>query len=268
MCSLDRSRRREPRRAPGRGVRSRRRSCEPVGTRRAAQRPQRRLGRAKAPVLVAYVLLVAAALGVPVGSAVYWMVGGVPDAFTGVSLVSAALHTAGYSAAAALLATVMATPVALLVTRRPGRLHLWLERSTFLVLAMPGLVVAWPWPTSPSATPDGFAYQTWPDARPRLRHHVLPARSRRRTSLGPAGAGRPRGGGQLPRSRPPADFLQSHAAAHCSWPRRGLLPRLPVGGHGAHRHVDPDPDRIADTRHPVLGVPEVPVLLARRHLSH
>jgi iron(III) transport system permease protein len=124
--------------------------------------PLRPLGRATLPVLLAYGLLVAAALGVPVGAAVYWMVGGVPAAFTGVSLASAALHTAGYSAAAALLATVMAAPVALLVARHPGRFHQWLERCTFLVLAMPGLVVALAMAYFSERYVNGFAYQTWP----------------------------------------------------------------------------------------------------------
>jgi iron(III) transport system permease protein len=103
---------------------------------------RRPLGRAKVPVLGAFVALVAAALGVPVGSSIYWMFEGGAHALSGVSLISAALTTAGYSAAAALLATLMALPVALLVVRYPNRLRLLLARSTFLVLAMPGLVVA------------------------------------------------------------------------------------------------------------------------------
>jgi iron(III) transport system permease protein len=110
------------------------------GARRLAGRV--RLGRATAPVLLAYVLLAAAALGVPVFSAVYWIFEGGASYLTGASLGSAALHSAGYGAAAAVVATAMALPVALLVVRRPGRLHLLLERSTLLVLAMPGVVIA------------------------------------------------------------------------------------------------------------------------------
>ena len=103
---------------------------------------RRPLGKAKFPVLLAYGALVAAGLGVPVSSAVYWMFEGGAHSLSGVSLGAATLYTAGYSAAAALLATVMALPVALLIVRSPSRFHLLLERSTFLVLGMPGLVVA------------------------------------------------------------------------------------------------------------------------------
>ncbi|HEY5112285.1 MAG TPA: iron ABC transporter permease [Acidimicrobiales bacterium] len=110
------------------------------GVQRIATR--RPLGRAKYPVLFAFVALVGAALGVPVGSSLYWMFEGGAHALSGVSLVSAALTTAGYSAAAAAIATLMALPVALLVVRYPSRLRLLLARSTFLILAMPGLVVA------------------------------------------------------------------------------------------------------------------------------
>ena len=58
------------------------------------------------------------------------------------SLSSAAWHSAGYSAAAAAVATVAALPVALLSVRHPGRTTMALERSTFLVLALPGIVIA------------------------------------------------------------------------------------------------------------------------------
>jgi len=104
-----------------------------------------RLGLATAPVLVGFVALTGAALGVPVGSCIYWMFqggGGAASGVSGVSVGSAALTTASYSAAAAFVATLAAVPVALLTIRHPRRLHSALERSTILVLAMPGLVIA------------------------------------------------------------------------------------------------------------------------------
>jgi iron(III) transport system permease protein len=79
-----------------------------------------------------------------------------------VPLGAAALHTAGYSAAAALIATVMALPVALLVVRHPGRLHLLLERTTFLGLGMPGLVVGLALSYFSEQHADGFGYQSAP----------------------------------------------------------------------------------------------------------
>jgi iron(III) transport system permease protein len=123
---------------------------------------RRSLGRARLPVLVAYALLVLAALGVPIGSSVYWIFEGGAHSLTGASLGSAALHTAGYGLGAALVATAMALPIALLVARHPGRLHLVLERTTFLVLAVPGLVVALAISYFSTHYANSFGYQTAP----------------------------------------------------------------------------------------------------------
>ena len=102
-----------------------------------------RLGRTTVPVLAGFVLLVAVALGVPIGAIVYWLFhpggGALPGA---ASLASAVGHSALYGAGAGLLATVAAVPVALLSVRRPGRLSRLLEGSTVVILAVPGLVVA------------------------------------------------------------------------------------------------------------------------------
>ena len=73
------------------------------------------------------------------------MADGLPPALSGganVSLLDAAGHTAIYGGSAAALATVMAFPVALLAIRHSGRVRQILERSTYLVLGMPGVVVA------------------------------------------------------------------------------------------------------------------------------
>jgi iron(III) transport system permease protein len=58
------------------------------------------------------------------------------------SLVGAALTSAGYAAAAGALATLMALPVALLSVRHPSRSSAALERGTFVVQAVPGLIIA------------------------------------------------------------------------------------------------------------------------------
>jgi len=130
------------------------------GAQRALTRQS--LGRAKAPVVLAFTLLVLAALGVPVGSSIYWIFEGGAHDLAGESLVGAALHTAGYSASAAALSTLMALPVALLVVRFPSRWHRLLTRTTFLVLAMPGLVVALALAYFSEQHADSFAYQTAP----------------------------------------------------------------------------------------------------------
>lgn len=121
------------------------------------------LGRATVPVLAGFAALTALALGVPIGSCVYWMVrGGGSVAFTGVSLAGAAANTAFYSAAAAALATAMALPIALLAVRHPGRARAVLERSTYLVLAVPGVVVALALSSFSEHYAGGFLYQQTP----------------------------------------------------------------------------------------------------------
>jgi len=107
--------------------------------------PPQRLGWARWPVLALFAALVLLALGVPVAAALYWMAAGLPPALSGganVSLLDAAGHTAGYGGGAAALATVMAIPVALLAIRHSGRMRHVLERSTYLVLGLPGVVIA------------------------------------------------------------------------------------------------------------------------------
>jgi iron(III) transport system permease protein len=108
-----------------------------------AQRARRRhrLGRAKVPVLLGFAVLTVLALGVPIGSSVYWMLEGGAQPFQGVSLVDAAANTAAYSAAAAVISTLMALPVAFLVTRHPTWAARLLERSTYIVMAVPGVVI-------------------------------------------------------------------------------------------------------------------------------
>jgi len=118
------------------------------------------LGRWRIPILGLFSALVLAALGVPIGSAVYWMFQGGADAISGVSLGSAAFYTALYSAGAALLATLMALPVALLVVRYPTKWTRALTRSTFLLLAMPGLVIALALSYFSEQHADSFGYQT------------------------------------------------------------------------------------------------------------
>jgi iron(III) transport system permease protein len=113
------------------------------GPQAARVRLPHHLGRATVPVLVGFVLLALLAVGVPFGTLVYWLFDrGRTTLPAAASLSSAAWHSIGYSALAALVATAAALPVALLSVRHPGRLTMVLERSTFLVLALPGVVIA------------------------------------------------------------------------------------------------------------------------------
>jgi iron(III) transport system permease protein len=113
-------------------------------------------------VLAGFVALVGLALGVPVGASVYWMLEAGHAYLTGVSLLDAAWHTALYSAIAAALATVMALPVALLAVRHQGRAYQLLERSTYIVLALPGIVIALAFSYFTERYADGFLYQSAP----------------------------------------------------------------------------------------------------------
>jgi iron(III) transport system permease protein len=125
--------------------------------------PPQRLGRARWPMLALFAVLVLLALGVPVASTVYWMVDGLPPALSGganVSLLNAAGHTALYGGGAGVLATVMAFPVALLAVRHAGRMRHFLERSTYLVLGMPGVVIAFALSYFTERYAAGFGYGT------------------------------------------------------------------------------------------------------------
>ena len=127
-----------------------------------AQRANRRhaLGVWTIPVLAGFVVLVVLALGMPIGSSVYWMFSRQGAPIAGASMLSAATNTAGYSAAAGVLATVMAFPVALYAVRYGGRAARILERGTYLVLAMPGVVIALALSYFVERYASGFGYQT------------------------------------------------------------------------------------------------------------
>jgi iron(III) transport system permease protein len=122
--------------------------------------PRARLGKATVPVLLGFAALVALALGVPVGTTIYWMVQRTHPVITGVSLLSATIHTAGYAAGAAAIATAAALPLAIMSVRHPGRGVAVLERSTVLVLGMPGVVTALALSYFTVRYAGGFLYQS------------------------------------------------------------------------------------------------------------
>ncbi len=124
--------------------------------------PRLGLGRSRIPAAFALSVLVALSLGVPVASAVHWWARGTRVSLGGVSILSATWHTAAYSATAGALATVMALPVAVLAVRHDGRFKRLLERSTYLVLAMPGIVIALALSYFSERYAHAFAYQTAP----------------------------------------------------------------------------------------------------------
>ena len=122
----------------------------------------RQLGRAKIPVLAAFAALVGLALGVPIASSVYWMFERTGQPLQGASLLSSGLHTALYAACAGALATVGALPVALLAVRHGSRIGRMLERSTYLVLATPGVVIVFALSYFSLRYANGLGYQSAP----------------------------------------------------------------------------------------------------------
>jgi iron(III) transport system permease protein len=101
------------------------------------------LGRGRPVAFAGVALLVVLALGVPVGAVVYLLIkGGSSTLPAASSLADATLNTFGYGAAAGVVATLAAVPIALLSVRFPRRTVLGLERSNLVVLAIPGLVIA------------------------------------------------------------------------------------------------------------------------------
>ncbi len=120
---------------------SRGRSWRPgPGARRVAARVG--LGRRRAGAMLALGAIVGLALGVPLGSLVYWMARGSSTTLPSASILSALTHTVAYSAAAAAIATALAVPVSTLAIRHRNRFTLLIERLACLPMALPGLVIA------------------------------------------------------------------------------------------------------------------------------
>jgi iron(III) transport system permease protein len=110
------------------------------GAARAVKRAP--LGRARPAALAGLALFVVLALGVPVGAILYLIVQGGQSTLPPASLWIAAGNTFAYAAAAGVVTTLAALPIALLSVRFPRPGVLALERVNMLVLAVPGLVVA------------------------------------------------------------------------------------------------------------------------------
>jgi iron(III) transport system permease protein len=120
------------------------------------------LGRARPAVLAGAVLLVALALGVPVGAIIYLIVQGGNTTLPPASLLIATGNTFAYAAAAGLVATLAALPIALLSVRFARPRVIALQRTNMLVLAVPGLVIALSFTYVTEHFLQGRFYQTSP----------------------------------------------------------------------------------------------------------
>ena len=104
-----------------------------------------RLGRAMPLALAALGLLVTVSLGLPLGLLAHWLAqgtrtAGAPAGADG--LWPATLTTVLLGVASALVAVLLALPVAILAVRRSGWLATTIERSVYLSFALPDLVAA------------------------------------------------------------------------------------------------------------------------------
>lgn len=116
-----------------------------LGARRAATRYD--LGRATGPVVGGFATLAAISLGIPVGMLVYWFTQSSHAALASASgniryLLPATVTSVGIGVGSALVAVLLALPVAVLAVRHGGRLVTVLERATYLSFALPDLVAA------------------------------------------------------------------------------------------------------------------------------
>jgi iron(III) transport system permease protein len=101
------------------------------------------LGKMRLFAIVGVAVTVGLALGFPLAVVLYWlMAGGSSTVPAAVSLGAATGYTTLYSALGALVATVLALPVSLLAARHQRRWTAALERSTFALQAIPGVVIA------------------------------------------------------------------------------------------------------------------------------
>ena len=113
-----------------------------VGSPVARVTRRRHLGLSAFAAYCGLIIVAALALGVPVGTIIYWMIlhqtSTLPAA---TSLAGAAIHSVAYSAPAAALATALAVPVAWAANRHRSRLAVLVEHGTFFVQGLPGLVI-------------------------------------------------------------------------------------------------------------------------------
>ncbi len=107
-----------------------------------------RLGPWRFPCCAALAALFALAVGLPVGMILYWLTRHgaaaiTPDEVSAGAVLRATLTTIGLGLAGAALTLVLALPLGVLSTRRPGsKLATTLERGAWLAQGVPGIVIA------------------------------------------------------------------------------------------------------------------------------
>ncbi len=95
------------------------------------------------PILLALGALVVLAIGVPLTTIVYWMAQSQHTTLPAAATLGQAMWSSlSYSALGATAAVTLALPVAMMTFRHSSPQRILLERSTYVTLALPGVVVA------------------------------------------------------------------------------------------------------------------------------
>jgi iron(III) transport system permease protein len=102
-----------------------------------------RWSRASVAALAGLAAVVGLGVGVPLGTIVYWIAQSQHTTLPATAtLGQATWNTFIFSALGALAAVALSMPVAMMSFRRSTRIRLLIERTTFITLALPGVVVA------------------------------------------------------------------------------------------------------------------------------
>jgi len=111
-----------------------------VGT--ARRQRNVRLRTWKWVALLFCLMVVLAALVLPMGVVVYWLLRGMQAGETLQPVSDATMNSVYVAALAAVVCVLGALPVAYLQVRYPSRYHSWLARAAYLGYALPGIVIA------------------------------------------------------------------------------------------------------------------------------
>jgi iron(III) transport system permease protein len=116
---------------------------------RGVRRPPNRqpLGWFRLPAFLAFILLTATTLGVPVGMIAYWLTQPGAAAISPVEVSTSLLISSTFSSlwlglAGSAVTVTLALPLGFLAVRYPGRLVMLIERAAYLAQGVPGIVVA------------------------------------------------------------------------------------------------------------------------------
>jgi iron(III) transport system permease protein len=104
--------------------------------------PPARLGRMKWVALGGFLALTGLSLGLPLATLVYWIANGSSAGVDLGALLAACATSLELGIGAAVLTTLLALPIAVLVVRHPSRTATVIERATYLPFALPGIAIA------------------------------------------------------------------------------------------------------------------------------